>query len=136
MSTQGHNLNNFGSTPIHNVTYYVSRSSVQWFWRRRFFKVFTIYGHGGHVGHVTQLIYINFHSFSPSSFQMNFGSACNTFSIFQHCSALNIRVIITDNNLLDHIQTLRQLKQISWDKIRREIIPPYIKQKQNIVSES
>ena len=39
-----------------------------------FFKVFTIYGHGGHVGHVTQLICINFHSYSPSSFHMNFGS--------------------------------------------------------------
>ena len=23
-----------------------------WFWRR-FFKVFTIYGHGGHLGHLT-----------------------------------------------------------------------------------
>ena len=33
-----------------------------------------IYGHGGHVGHVTQLICINFHSYSPSSFHMNFGS--------------------------------------------------------------
>ena len=39
-----------------------------------FFKVFTIYGHGGHVGHVTQLICIDFHSYSPSSFHMNFGS--------------------------------------------------------------
>ena len=39
-----------------------------------FFKVFTIYGHGSHVGHVTQLICINFHSYSPSSFDMNFGS--------------------------------------------------------------
>ena len=39
-----------------------------------FFKVFTIYGHGGHIGHVTQLICINFHSYSPSSFHMNFGS--------------------------------------------------------------
>ena len=39
-----------------------------------FFKVFTIYGHGGHVGHVTQLICINFHFFSPSSFHMKFGS--------------------------------------------------------------
>ena len=38
-----------------------------------FFKVFTIYGHGGHVGHVTQLICINFHSYFPSSFHMNFG---------------------------------------------------------------
>ena len=39
-----------------------------------FFKVFTIYGHGGHVGHVTQLIYIFFHSHSPTSFHRNFGS--------------------------------------------------------------
>ena len=39
-----------------------------------FFKVFTIYGHGGHVGHVTQLICINFHSHSPLSFHMSFGS--------------------------------------------------------------
>ena len=39
-----------------------------------FFKVFTIYGHGSHVGHVIQLICINFHSYSPSSFHMNFGS--------------------------------------------------------------
>ena len=41
---------------------------------RRFFKVFTIYGHGSHVGHVTQLIGINFHSHSPLSFHMSFGS--------------------------------------------------------------
>ena len=39
-----------------------------------FFKVLTIYGHGSHVGYVTQLICINFHSYSPSSFHMNFGS--------------------------------------------------------------
>ena len=46
-----------------------------------FFKVFTIYEHGGHVGHVTQLICIYFHSYSPSSFHMNFGSKSpNCFS--------------------------------------------------------
>ena len=39
-----------------------------------FLRFFTIYGHGGPVGHVTQLICINFHSYSPSSFRMNFGS--------------------------------------------------------------
>ena len=70
----GHNLNNLGSTCIDNATYKVSRLSVYWFWRRRFFKAFTIYGHGGLVGQVTQLICINFHSYSPSSFHMNFGS--------------------------------------------------------------
>ena len=36
----------------------------------RIFKVFSIDGHGGHVGHVVQLICINFHSYSPSSFQI------------------------------------------------------------------
>ena len=79
---------NLGSARIDNATYQVSRSSVYWFWRRRFFKVFTIYGHGGHVGyvtqpicinfHVTQLICINFHSLSPLRFHMSFGSIiCN-----------------------------------------------------------
>ena len=33
-----------------------------------------MYGHGGNVGHVTQLICINFHSYSRLSFHMNFGS--------------------------------------------------------------
>ena len=44
-----------------------------------FFKVFTIYGHGGHIGHVTQLICINFHSYSPLNFHMNFGSIALLF---------------------------------------------------------
>ena len=35
---------------------------------------FTIYGHGGHLGHVTLFICINFHSHSPISFHMKFGS--------------------------------------------------------------
>ena len=54
----GRNLNNVGSTRIDNAIYQVLTSSVYCFWRRRFFKGFTIYGHGGHVGHVTQLICI------------------------------------------------------------------------------
>ena len=29
---------------------------------KKFFKVFTIYGHGGHLGHVTWTIHINFRS--------------------------------------------------------------------------
>ena len=28
--------------------------------RKRFLKVFTIFGHGGHLGHMTWIIYINF----------------------------------------------------------------------------
>ena len=67
-------MNNLGSTCIDNATYQVSRSSVFWLWRRRFFKVFTIYGQCCPVGHVTQLICINFHSYSHFSFHMSFGS--------------------------------------------------------------
>ena len=44
---------------FHNC--YVSRQSALWFWRKkRFFKVFTIYGYGGHLSHVTWTKYINF----------------------------------------------------------------------------
>ena len=42
-------------------------SLALWFQRRRFFKIFTIYGHGGHIGHVTQTIWTNFHSPIPLS---------------------------------------------------------------------
>ena len=46
-----------------------------------FLRFFSIYGHGDTVGHVTQFICINFHSYSPSSFHMNFGSKSpNCFS--------------------------------------------------------
>ena len=50
----------------------VSRSLDFWFWRRRFFKVFTIYGRGGHFGHVTWTIYTNFLSPFPEMFHMKF----------------------------------------------------------------
>ena len=38
--------------PVPNATYQVSMKSVHRFQRRRFLKVFTIYGHGGHLGNV------------------------------------------------------------------------------------
>ena len=28
---------------------------VNWFWGRRYLKIFTIYGHGGHIGHIGDL---------------------------------------------------------------------------------
>ena len=43
------------------------------FWRRRFIKVFTIYGRGGHLGHVTWIIYINFRSPFPRRLHIKFG---------------------------------------------------------------
>ena len=42
------------------------------FWRRRFFKVFAIYGHGGHLGHVTGTSWTNFRSPIPWRFRMKF----------------------------------------------------------------
>ena len=62
-----------GSTYIHNATYQVSRSSVNWFWRRWFFKVFTIYGHGGQFGHVTRTFWTTFRSLDPWRLHMKFG---------------------------------------------------------------
>ena len=41
---------------------------------RRFFKVFTIYGHGGHLGHVTSNTLTNFHFLVPESFHTKFSS--------------------------------------------------------------
>ena len=35
-----------GSPRVPNAVYQISRSSVSWFRRRSFFKIFTIYGHG------------------------------------------------------------------------------------------
>ena len=56
---QGHNLNKIGRTLVPDAAYQVSKSSA---FRRRFFKIFTIYGHGGHLGHVTRSILTNFKS--------------------------------------------------------------------------
>ena len=38
------------STPIHDATYYVSRSFGYWFWRRRFVRVFFVFFLGGGGG--------------------------------------------------------------------------------------
>ena len=56
----GSSYENNGSTQVPDAVYQVSRSSASWF-RRRFLKFFTIYGHG----HVTWNIWTNFHSPHP-----------------------------------------------------------------------
>ena len=40
---------------------------------KKFFMVFTIYGHGGHLGHVTWIIYINLCSPFLRMLHMKFG---------------------------------------------------------------
>ena len=55
------------------INSFSSRSSVYWFWRRRFFKDFTKYGHGGHVCHVTKTARTFFRSPDPWRLHMKFG---------------------------------------------------------------
>ena len=47
-STYGYYLNKHGSTRAPDAAYQVSMSSAMWFQRRRFLKIFTIYGYHGH----------------------------------------------------------------------------------------
>ena len=61
-------MNNFGSTRVPDTTYQVSKPSLNLFPRRRFLKVFTIYGHGDYSGH--RLL-----SFVPSA------SRCSTWNL-------------------------------------------------------
>ena len=49
------------------------QNHINWFYRRRFLKVFTIYGHGGHLDYLTWTIYTNFHSPFPLMFHVKFG---------------------------------------------------------------
>ena len=42
------------------------------FWRRRFLKVFTIYGHDGHLGQRTETILANIHSLNLRRLHMKF----------------------------------------------------------------
>ena len=70
----GHHLNEFGSTWVRDAVYQVSRSSASWFRKRRFLKVFAMYGPGSHLGHVTQNIWTNFHPNIPwRRLHMKFG---------------------------------------------------------------
>ena len=69
----GHHLYKFCRAWVPSATCQVSRSQDFKFFRRRFLKVFTIYGHGGHLGHVTWIIYTNFRSPFPRRLHIKFG---------------------------------------------------------------
>ena len=72
-STQGHHLNKLGSIRVLDAANQVSRSLTFWF-QRRFFKGFAIYGHGDHFGHVTWTIWTNFRSHIPCRLHMKLAS--------------------------------------------------------------
>ena len=58
---------------VPSAAYQATGPLALWFQRRRFLKVFTIYGHGGYLGHVTQMPCTNFHSPYPVRLHMKFG---------------------------------------------------------------
>ena len=55
-------FSNFGRPPVPDDLCKDSAPRHPLFWRRRFLKVFTIYGHGGHLGQWTATILANFRS--------------------------------------------------------------------------
>ena len=61
MTTYGHYFSNFGRPPVPDDLCKDSAPSYARFWRRRFLKIFTIYGHGGHLGQLTATILAIFH---------------------------------------------------------------------------
>ena len=65
-------LSNFGRPPVPDDLCKDSAPRHPLFWRRRFLKVFTIYGHGGHLGQWTATILAIFRSPNLRRFHMKF----------------------------------------------------------------
>ena len=61
-SMYDHHFSNFGRPPVTDDLCKDSAPRHSLFWRRRFLKVFTIYGHGSHLGQWTATILAIFHS--------------------------------------------------------------------------
>ena len=72
MSMFDHYFSNFGRPPIPNNLCKDSVTRHPRFWRRRFLKVFTIYGHGGNLGQWTATISAIFHFPTQGRLQMKF----------------------------------------------------------------
>ena len=70
-----HYFCNFGRPPVPDDLRKDSAPKHPRFWRRRFLKVFTIYGHGGHLGQQTATILAIFHS--PTLNLSKIGSAAS-----------------------------------------------------------
>ena len=67
-----HYFSNFGRPPVPDELSKDSAPRRPRFWRRRFLKVFTIYGHGGHLGQWTVTILAIFHSPNLRRLHMKF----------------------------------------------------------------
>ena len=64
-------FSNFGRPPVPDDLCKDSAPRRPRFWRRRFLKVFTIYGHGGHLGQWTVIILAIFRSPNLRRLYMN-----------------------------------------------------------------
>ena len=71
-STYDNSFSNFGRPPVPDDSCKGSAPRHSWFWRRRFLKVFTIYGRGGHLGQRTATILAIFHSPTLRRLHMKF----------------------------------------------------------------
>ena len=67
-----HYFSNFGRPPVPDDLCQDSATRHPRFWRRRFLKVFTIYGYGGHLGQWTTTILAIFHSPNLRRLHMKF----------------------------------------------------------------
>ena len=67
-----HHFSNFCRPPIPDDLCKDSAKKSPRFWRKRFFKVFTIYGHGSHLGQWMATALAIFHSTAPGRLQMEF----------------------------------------------------------------
>ena len=65
-------FSNFGRPPVPNDLCKDSAPRHPRFWRRRFLKVFTIYGHGGHLGQRAETILAIFYSPNLKRLHMKF----------------------------------------------------------------
>ena len=65
-------FSNFGRPPVPDDLCKDSAPRYPRFWRRRFLKVFTIYGHGGHLGQWTATILAIFRSPNLRRLHMKF----------------------------------------------------------------
>ena len=72
MSIYGLYFSNFGRPPVPDDLSKDSDPRHPRLWRRRFLKVFTIYGHGGHLGQRAATILAIFHSPNLRRLQVKF----------------------------------------------------------------
>ena len=72
MSMYNHYFSNFCRLPVPNDLCKDSAIRHLLFWRRRFWKVFTIYRHGGHLGQWMATILASFISLPQGGYPMKF----------------------------------------------------------------